>query len=59
MKIVEREEGRYRIECPAGHLFTAPRPSISVECPSCGRTEVASALIGRSIGGDDPPRDAA
>lgn len=58
MRIVAREEGRYRIACPEGHEFTAQRPCISVECPSCGRTEVASALIGR-LAGAEPPRDTA
>ncbi len=59
MKIIAREEGRYRIECPEGHVFTAPRPSISVECPACGRTEVASALIARGAGDEPSPRDTA
>jgi hypothetical protein len=58
MRIIAREAGRYRIACPEGHEFTAPRPSISAECPCCGRTEVASALIGL-LPGTEPSRDAA
>ncbi|WP_207478037.1 hypothetical protein [Arenibaculum pallidiluteum] len=64
MRILAREHGGYRIECPDGHVFMSDRLAISVECPLCGRTELASTLVDQVMvpgqpSGDAPPRDAA
>ncbi len=49
MKIVAREQNSFRITCPNGHDFTAPRHSISVECPACGATGSTRELVDRMI----------
>jgi len=49
MKIVAREATDFRIICPNGHGFTAPRSSISVECPTCGQTQNTRTLVDRFV----------
>ena len=49
MRIVAREKDQFRITCDHGHDFKAPRYSISVECPCCGRTDTTVHLIDRLL----------
>jgi len=51
MKILAREESDFRIACQNGHNFKAPRSSISVECPTCGKTGITRELVDRMIQG--------
>jgi hypothetical protein len=47
MKIVERRQGGYLIECSCargGHFFQHS-PALSVECPCCGRTQILAELV--------------
>lgn len=56
MKIVAREKSSFRITCPNGHDFTAPRHSISVECPTCGATGSTRELVDRMIKNAESPQ---
>ena len=49
MKIVAREATDFRIICPNSHSFTAPRNSISVECPTCGKTHNTRELVDQFV----------
>ena len=49
MKILAREDSDFRIACQNGHDFKAPRKSISVECPTCGKTGTTRELVDRMI----------
>jgi predicted RNA-binding Zn-ribbon protein involved in translation (DUF1610 family) len=51
MKILAREESEFRIACQNGHDFKAPRNSISVECPTCGKTCITRELVDRMVQG--------
>jgi hypothetical protein len=51
MKILAREESEFRIACQNGHDFKAPRNSISVECPTCGKTGITRELVDRMVQG--------
>ena len=51
MKIHAREESEFRITCQNGHDFKAPRNSISVECPTCGKTGITRELVDRMVQG--------
>jgi hypothetical protein len=57
MRIVAREKDQFRIACEHGHDFKAPRYSISVECPCCGRTETTVALIDQLLEMPETPAE--
>ena len=59
MKILAREASEFRITCQNGHDFKAPRNSISVECPTCGRTGTTRELVDKMIQGQREAETAA
>jgi hypothetical protein len=58
MKIHAREESEFRITCQNGHDFKAPRNSISVECPTCGKTGSTRELVDRMVWGQQEAKAA-
>ena len=58
MKILAREEAEFRISCQNGHDFKAPRHSISVECPTCGKTGITRELVDNMVRGQQDGKDA-
>jgi len=58
MKILAREEAEFRISCQNGHDFKAPRHSISVECPTCGKTGITRDLVDNMVLGEQDAKAA-